>query len=128
MSWVRVTTLQRAAALLAGLMGQGLWGLFFGGRGPERCQELALFSAGEILVRQLDQTQTTQFNTLNQPLSCKGVEDDGCAEHGWSHAGACSILVFGVLPRSLCEGGHRGWWAPGSRCSLDVEVLFLEVQ
>lgn len=56
---------------------------------------------------QLDQAQTAQFNTLNKPLSWKGVKDDGCTECSWSHT--CSSLVFGALPRSLCEGGHKGW-------------------
>lgn len=65
-----------------------------------------------------------QFNTLNQPLCRKGVQDDGCAERGWSHT--CSSLVSGVLPRSLCKGGcrlvsPRGWLQPG-----DVEAPFLE--
>lgn len=69
--------------------------LFLGG--PERWQELTLSPAGEILVGQLDQAQTTQFKTLNQPLSCKGVKDHHpCVKHGWSHT--CSSLMFGVLP------------------------------
>lgn len=58
-----------------------------------------------ITVRQLDQAQTTQFKTLNLPLSCKRIKDDECAVCCWSHAS--SRLVFGELPQSLCEGGHR---------------------
>lgn len=54
-------------------------------------------------MRQLDQAQTTQFKTLNLPLSCRGIEDDRCDV---SHAPGRLCLVF-ELPQSLCEGGHR---------------------
>lgn len=70
------------------------------------CEMLALCPTGEVLVGRLDQAPAVQFNTLNQPLSCKGVKDDGRAEHGWSHP--CSSLVLGVLPRSLLRE-DAGW-------------------
>lgn len=78
---------------------------------------LFVLPAGEIVVGQLDQAQSTQVSTLNQTLSCEGVKDGGCVGCGWSHT--CSSMVFGVVPQSLREGGHRldiAWtwkWCPG---------------
>lgn len=106
-------------------MSQRPLGLFFGVRGPERCQEFTLSPAGEILVGQLDQAQTAQFNTLNKPLSWKGVKDDGCTECGWSHTFAAAWCLV-CCPEAFAREDTRAGEPQGLGRSLDMEVLFLE--
>lgn len=84
------------AAGPADIITEPLGALFLEAEALRDAKSLLLSPAGEILLGELDQAPAAQFNALYQAFSCKGVEDEECAECGWSHT--CSNLVFSVVP------------------------------